>query len=137
MTLEAWVRPTANASWRTVVTKEQPNNLVYGLFANSDGAHPSSIVSIGSSPVQDITRGSTALPALGVDAPRDDVRRTKLRLYVNGAQVAARAVRGAMPNSNKPLQIGGNTVWPEWFQGQIDDLRVYSRALRGRRCRRT
>ena len=34
-----------------------------------------------------------------------------------------------MPNSNGPLQIGGNRVWPEWFQGQIDDVRVYNRAL--------
>ena len=62
MTLEAWVRPTATTSWRTVVTKEQPNNLVYGLFANSDAAHPSGIVSIGSKLAQDIARGTTALP---------------------------------------------------------------------------
>ncbi len=34
-----------------------------------------------------------------------------------------------MPNSNGPLQIGGNRVWPEWFKGQIDDVRVYNRAL--------
>ena len=34
-----------------------------------------------------------------------------------------------MPNSTRPLQIGGNSVWAEWFQGQIDDVRVYNRAL--------
>ncbi len=34
-----------------------------------------------------------------------------------------------MANSAGPLQIGGNNVWAEWFQGQIDDLRVYNRAL--------
>ena len=49
----------------------------------------------------------------------------QLRLFVNGSQVGTRAVTGAMPNSNGPLQIGGNRVWPEWFQGQIDDVRVY------------
>ena len=129
MTLEAWVRPTISTSWRTVVTKEQPNNLVYGLFSNSDAAHPSSIVSIGSNPVQDIARGSAALPASTWTHLATTYDGSQLRLFINGSQVATRAVTGAMATSNKPLQIGGNKVWPEWFKGQIDDVRVYSRAL--------
>ena len=52
-----------------------------------------------------------------------------LRLYLNGTQVSSKNVTGAMANSAGPLQIGGNNVWAEWFQGQIDDLRVYNRAL--------
>ena len=52
-----------------------------------------------------------------------------LRLYVNGTQVGSANVTGAYPNSQGPLQIGGNRIWSEWFQGQIDDLRVYNRAL--------
>ena len=48
---------------------------------------------------------------------------------MNGSQVATHAVTGAMPNSTGPLQIGGNRVWAEWFQGQIDDVRVYNRSL--------
>ena len=129
MTLEAWVRPTASTSWRTVVTKEQPNNLVYGLFANSDAAHPSGIVSIGSRVVQDIVRGSAALPASTWTHLATTYNGSETRLYVNGSLVATRAVTGAMPNSNQPLQIGGNRVWKEWLQGQIDDVRVYNRAL--------
>jgi hypothetical protein len=27
------------------------------------------------------------------------------------------------------LQIGGNSVWSEWFQGLIDNVRIYNRAL--------
>jgi hypothetical protein len=27
------------------------------------------------------------------------------------------------------LRIGGNAVWNEWFQGRIDEVRVYNRAL--------
>jgi hypothetical protein len=27
------------------------------------------------------------------------------------------------------LRIGGNGVWPEWFAGLIDDVRVYNRPL--------
>ena len=34
-----------------------------------------------------------------------------------------------MTTSNNPLRIGGNAVWSEWFAGQIDEVRVYNRAL--------
>ena len=129
MTLEAWVRPTANTTWRTVVTKEMSGNLAYGLFSNSDSPEPSSIVTIGSNPVQDITRGLTEVPQSAWEHLASTYDGSVLRLYVGGTQVASKAVTGAMANSAGPLQIGGNNVWAEWFQGQIDDLRVYSRAL--------
>jgi hypothetical protein len=27
------------------------------------------------------------------------------------------------------VRLGGNDVWGEWFKGQIDDVRIWSRAL--------
>ena len=27
------------------------------------------------------------------------------------------------------MRIGGNNIWAEWFAGQIDEVRVYDRAL--------
>ena len=129
MTLEAWVRPTAAGAWRTVVTKEQIGNLVYGLFSSSDSGQPSGIISIGSSPIQDIVRGPSAIALSTWTHLSTTYDGAVLRLYVNGNQVASTNVTGSYPNSAGPLQIGGNRMWPEWFQGQIDDLRVYNRAL--------
>ena len=55
---------------------------------------------------------------------------TTLRLYVNGTQVATRGVLGCRwLTSTGALKIGGNNVWPEWFKGLIDEVRVYNRAL--------
>src|SRR4051812_41572296 len=34
-----------------------------------------------------------------------------------------------IPASSGPLRIGGNAVWAEWFNGALDDIRVYNRAL--------
>jgi hypothetical protein len=34
-----------------------------------------------------------------------------------------------IPPSAGPLRIGGNAVWGEFFQGRIDEIRVYNRAL--------
>jgi hypothetical protein len=53
-----------------------------------------------------------------------------LTLYVNALPVGTRAVSGgAMGASGGPLQIGGNATWGEWFEGLVDDVRVYNRAL--------
>ena len=54
---------------------------------------------------------------------------TTQRLFVNGAQVASRAVVGTLPNSAGALRFGGNGVWSEWFAGRLDEIRVYDRAL--------
>ena len=52
-----------------------------------------------------------------------------LRLFVNGAQVGSRAVTGALLTSTGALRIGGNSIWGEFFQGRIDEVRIYNRAL--------
>ena len=55
---------------------------------------------------------------------------TTLRLYVNGTEVDSRAITGgSLIASTGPLRIGGNAVWPEFFQGLIDEVRIYNRAL--------
>src|SRR6185436_15339523 len=53
----------------------------------------------------------------------------RLQLYVNGALVASRAVSGSYEVNANPLWIGGNAVYGEHFQGRLDELRVYDRAL--------
>src|SRR6185312_10820140 len=52
-----------------------------------------------------------------------------LRLYVNGTQVASTAAAGTIASSTNPLWIGGNSPYGEYFQGLIDEARVYNRAL--------
>jgi hypothetical protein len=53
-----------------------------------------------------------------------------MRLYVNGVQVASRALTGSMRSSTGVLRIGGNNIWnDEWFAGLIDEVRVYNKAL--------
>jgi hypothetical protein len=73
MTLEAWVNPSAiGATWRTVVLKEQPGDLVYALYANGTGSTPSGHVFVGDEnahPRDDHVADGC------LDTPRNDVRR--------------------------------------------------------------
>ena len=52
-----------------------------------------------------------------------------MRLYVNGSQVASKAATGLIQNNSNPLRIGGNVPYGQYFQGRIDEVRVYDRAL--------
>ena len=36
---------------------------------------------------------------------------------------------GPMLTSGGVLRIGGNSIWGEFFQGRIDEVRIYNRAL--------
>ena len=129
MTLEAWVMPTEpGTNWRTVLFKEQANNLVYTLFAGSTNSFPSTSVFTGA---EFELRGTKALQTTGrwthLASSYDGAT---LRLYVDGAQVATLAAPGALVQSSGPLRIGGNAIWPnEWFAGRIDNVRVYRRVL--------
>ncbi len=59
-----------------------------------------------------------------------------LRIFVNGVQNAALAVTGTTCANTEPLGIGAKNrtatgVVEAYFDGRIDDLRVYGRALSG------
>ena len=48
---------------------------------------------------------------------------------MNGVQAGQLAIAGAITTSTGALKIGGNSIWGEWFQGEIDEVRIYNRAL--------
>jgi hypothetical protein len=126
MTIAAWVRPTTVSGWRTVLMKERPGSLAYTLYSH-DTTRPAAWISVGGADLD--AAGGSALAAnvwAHMAATFDGVT---LRLYINGSQVATRALNGAMPSSTNPLRIGGNTIWGEYFAGLIDDVRVYASVL--------
>ncbi|HLC42882.1 MAG TPA: LamG-like jellyroll fold domain-containing protein [Methylomirabilota bacterium] len=125
MTVEAWVRPTALNGWRTVVLKERPGTLAYALYANMSANRPSGEVTI---PDGVDTQGTGQLPLNTWSHLAVTYDGATLRLYVNGVQVSSRAAGGSIATSASPLRIGGNSVWGEYFAGQIDEIRIYNRA---------
>ena len=48
---------------------------------------------------------------------------------MNGTQVASTAHTGAISTSTNPLQIGGDSIYGQYFAGLIDNVRVYNVAL--------
>ncbi|MEU4407523.1 LamG domain-containing protein [Streptosporangium sp. NPDC023963] len=124
-TLSAWVNPATVANWRTVVMKDLPEtaNASYGLYA-SNGVAPSGWLRaqgvtaqvVGSSP---LSVGAWSHVAVTYDG-------STARLYVNGVLSNHTPATGTLDNENGPVHIGGNGVWNEYFQGAIDEVRIYN-----------
>jgi chitodextrinase len=128
MTLEAWVNPTAlGSAWRTVIFKETSgNNTTYDLYANRNTQVPNAQVNIGG---ERNVNGTAQIPLNTWTHLAATYDGANLTLYVNGTQVGTLALTGNIVLSTGVLRIGGNTAFPEWFQGQIDEIRVYNKAL--------
>jgi hypothetical protein len=125
MTLEAWVYPTTvSSAWRDVIYKGNDNYYLEGTSNNSGrpamgGTFGGNLY--GTSP---LTANTWAHLAATYDG-------ATMRLYVNGVQVASRAHTGAIATSTNPLQIGGDSIYGQYFAGRIDEVRIYSRTLNG------
>ena len=129
MTLEAWVHPTAlGSSYRTAIMKEQPGSMSYGLYADSSGPPAAPIGEVYINGYRDAI-GTTQLPVNTWTHLATTYNGSVLALYVNGVQAGQLVVAGSLVASTGALKIGGNSIWGEWFQGEIDEVRIYNRAL--------
>ena len=140
MTLEAWVFPTAAGAgvWRNVIIKEDASREVYNLYSNTDTSAPSTWAVLTSAAHQPHgLYGPGPLPLNAWTHLAATYDGAMLRLYVNGAQVASRALAGPLKTSGGVLRIGGNSIWGEHFQGRIDEIRIYNRARLSLKSRRT
>ncbi len=127
MTLEAWVYPTIPMSdWAQILQKEAD---AYFLSANTSNDHPGVGGTFGGGSCCGILNGPGSLPQDQWSHVAATYNGSTLRLYVNGVQVTSQSRTGNLLTTSLPLRIGGNTYASEFFQGRIDDVRIYNRAL--------
>ena len=125
MTLEAWVYPTVvMTDFRALIVK----NYTYYLYASGGGdcgtGTPLGGIAVGG----DQVCPAVALPVNTWTHLAVTYDGSTLVFYSNGVQVASTAVSGPIPPSTQSLQIGASQ-FGEYFQGRIDEVRIYDRAL--------
>jgi Protein of unknown function (DUF4038)/Concanavalin A-like lectin/glucanases superfamily/Putative collagen-binding domain of a collagenase len=128
MTLEAWVKPsTVGGDWRDVVYK---GNDAYYLEASSqaDGL-PMGGGSFTGAGGEGQVFGDDWLPTGAWSYFAVTYDGSMLRLYVDGKEVASKPQSGMLVASHDPLQIGGDHIFGQYFEGTIDEVRVYDVAL--------
>ena len=127
VTLEAWVYPAASQSgWRAVVQKEADSYLLSASSHVGDLRPATGVTVNGSVPN---AFGPSALPVGAWTHLAMTYDGAALRLYVNGVQVASTPLSGNITPTANPLWIGGNSPYGEYFNGRIDEVRVYRAAL--------
>jgi PKD repeat protein len=124
MTLEAWVNPATLGGWRDIIYKGPFDKYVL-LGSTPQAQTPGAGGTFNGSALT----GTGALPLNTWSHLAATYDRSVLRLYVNGVQVASRAVTAAIEVSDGPMTIGGDLDYGQYWQGAIDNVRIYNRAL--------
>jgi len=127
MTLSAWVKPSRVDDWYAVMGKdyETIDNLSYGLHA-SDGSTPLGWVTTQGVPKE--VGGTSRLRVNTWSHLAVTYDGSRARLYLNGNQIGEERISGNIQNDSGDFHIGGNTIYGEYFDGVIDEVRVYNRA---------
>ena len=127
MTLEAWVDPSVvNNAWCDLIYKGDDNYYLEGASPSSSA--PAVGGTFGGANANVYGTAATEVQTPGHTWPRPTTGST-LRLYVNGTQVSSTARTGSIATSTNPLQIGGDSIYGQYFNGAIDEVRIYNVAL--------
>jgi hypothetical protein len=128
MTLEAWVYPTTTRAWQTILFKENKSagHEAYALYGPADGSKPAT--ELGTATSYTTLTGSQSLPANTWSHIAATYDGATMKVYRNGTLVGSKALTGSLVNTTDPLKFGGNAVWNEWFQGRLDEVRVWKTA---------
>ena len=125
MTLEAWVNPTTvTSTWRDVIYKGRND---YFLAATNSAGKPVGEGFIGGVITKAIGPSKLVIGTWTHLATSYDG--TAIKLYVNGTLVGTKTAAGAIRTSANPLQIGGDSIFGQYFTGKIDEVRIYNTAL--------
>lgn len=128
MTLEAWVSPKSLTGWEAVLMKERPGGLSYALYSSDNTSKPpAGYINAGGSDLHATGTANLALNTWSFLAVT--YNGSKLSLYVNGALVKSTTATGNIVTSSGALRIGGDSIWGEYFNGLIDEVRIYNTAL--------
>jgi beta-glucanase (GH16 family) len=136
MTIEAWVKPVSLTGWQSVIYKERPDDggtsLAWALYSTDYTAPPAVYGMLAGA-----VGGNQWTHAMGVSMLRLNAWShlagtfdgTALRLYVNGVLAKTLSLPGSLVQTPGPLRIGGHSTIGQFFNGLIDEVRVYNRAL--------
>jgi methionine-rich copper-binding protein CopC len=132
MTLEAWVDPTGENNIGPVISKDRSGGVDYSLNAydSNSSSHASVYTQNSGTPTSgaDSLMSSSVLPLNTWSFLVATYDGSTLSFYVNGRLVTSVVYNYALGTSTGALELGQDALGDN-FQGLLDNVRIYSRAL--------
>jgi Concanavalin A-like lectin/glucanases superfamily/Peptidase A4 family len=128
-TLEAWVRPETEAEEYALILGKENSvspHFAYVLYAQTPQNRAKAFFAEGAPGHLEAEGGSPAPRTWTHIAVTDDGAHS--RLYVDGHLVDTAESVG-IPSTDGDLVIGGNKAFAAFFDGKIDEVRIYNRPL--------
>jgi hypothetical protein len=128
-TVSAWVYPLATQSLEpTIVAKEVSGGLSFVLYSKGNGVGPNTYALVGGN--YRTVASPSMIPANTWTYLTATYDGSVLSIYVNGGLIQSTLVGGNFAAGSGALRIGNNAIFGnEGFNGTIDEVRIYSRAL--------
>jgi hypothetical protein len=131
VTIAAWINwIDAGDTWLGILANGQQNGPWenYGLFVNRSSRFLYFTLSLNGGHVVQQTSNNVIVPNewVHVCASWDG---SKARIYINGQMKLETAQSGTLVPTGLPLRIGHRNGSPHYFNGTIDEVRVYNHAL--------
>jgi hypothetical protein len=125
-TLEAWVRPSGEKNQDApLVDKQEGGGLGWFLY---EGGSESDVPVGAADPAQEHVHAHEALPANAWSHIALVFTGNRTYLYVNGEEVQNGAAE-PLVTAEGELEIGGSSDTGDYFDGRIDEVRIYNRGL--------
>ncbi len=124
-TVTAWIKTNVNAYQGIVSMGSTGTRAKYSVIINASGQFRTEVSGTGHNGTTDIADGTWHHVASVYDGAGTNT------LYVDGVQVSTNNIFGTLVTSEAPLLVASEKFNPSarGFQGALDDVRVYSRAL--------
>jgi len=127
ITVGAWVNPTDDTTHRTILVKEHYDNKLGYLLHQKTGKNWMFRLYDGTSQYEVTKTNAVDLNEWQYIVGTYDG--TTMKLYKNGVEIASSGVGPSLiATTGEPLWIGGRPLQGQYFNGQIDDVRVYNYA---------
>jgi RHS repeat-associated protein len=129
MTIEAWVKPAfVGSAWQDVANKGPWDYALMATADNGGDGPPAGLGSIGGN-WYDLYGGTSGLPEDEWSHLAITYDGAELNMYINGSWVASEPASGTIESSDGDLVIGDDFDFHAYYDGTIDELRIYNTAL--------